>query len=259
MLLNIAIMKIAHNIKYLRGLKSLSQEKLADELGITRSRLGAYEENRNEPPIEILIKLSDYFHISIDVLIRVDLRKTKPENLIKLNNNRLLFPVVIDNDNKDRIEVITEKASAGYLNGYADPEYIESMPFMELPYDLSGKQRAFPIKGDSMPPLETGDYVVGKYLESLNEIINGRTYILLTQNDGIVYKRVNKVSKDKYELISDNTAYQSYTIKASDMLEVWEFTSSIKRSDRKNDEANLENIMDLMLSMKTEIENLKKR
>ena len=50
-------MKLSENIKFLRGLKKLSQEDLAAALDITRSRLGAYEEGRNEPPIEILIRL----------------------------------------------------------------------------------------------------------------------------------------------------------------------------------------------------------
>jgi transcriptional regulator with XRE-family HTH domain len=68
--------KIASNLKVLRESKGLSQESLATALVITRPRLGAYEEGRNEPPIEILVRLSDYFHISIDALLRADLRKT---------------------------------------------------------------------------------------------------------------------------------------------------------------------------------------
>ncbi len=50
--------KIANNIRFLRQLKGLSQEQLADELKITRSRIGGYEEARNEPPIDLLIRLS---------------------------------------------------------------------------------------------------------------------------------------------------------------------------------------------------------
>jgi len=119
--------KIAYNIRYLRDLKKLSQEALADDLKITRARLGAYEEVRNEPPIEILIKFSDYFHISIDALVRTDLRKTNLDSLIKIGNNRTLFPIMIDKENKDYIEVIPAKASAGYLNGYADPEFVEKI------------------------------------------------------------------------------------------------------------------------------------
>ncbi len=249
--------KISFNIRYLRELKKLSQENLAEDLKITRARLGAYEEARNEPPIEILVRMSDYFHVSIDALVRADLRKTDTASLLKIGNNRLLFPVVVDKENNDRIEVVTAKASAGYLNGYADPEYVEKMPFMELPFKVTGKHRSFPVRGDSMPPLASGDFVVGKYVESLKEIVDGKTYILLTKEDGIVYKRVYRKTPSVFELCSDNKSYEPYTIDASGILEVWEFVCCLKTSDKKEDEINMESMMKMLVSMKVELEKLK--
>jgi transcriptional regulator with XRE-family HTH domain len=251
--------KISFNIRCLRELKKLSQEGLADELKITRARLGAYEEARNEPPIEILISLSEYFHISIDALVKADLRKTDISSLVKIGNNRMLFPVMIDSENNDRIEVITEKASAGYLSGYSDPEYMEKLPFMKLPFVVSGKHRSFPIKGDSMPPLAKGDFVVGKYLESFSELVNGRTYILLTKDDGIIYKRVYKKSSELMELHSDNKNYPPYLVKYHDIVEIWEFVCSLKVSDKKEEEINMESMMKMLLSMKVELERIKKK
>lgn len=77
-------------------MKKLSQEQLAEDLKITHARLGAYEEGRNEPPIVILIKLSEYFHVAIDALVKADLRKTDLGALVNIGRNRLLFPVIID-------------------------------------------------------------------------------------------------------------------------------------------------------------------
>lgn len=251
--------KISFNIRYLRELKKLSQEGLAEDLKITRARLGAYEEARNEPPIEILISLSEYFHISIDALVKADLRKTDINSMLKIGDNRMLFPIIIDKENKDRIEVITAKASAGYLNGYADPDYVEKMPFMELPFTVTGKHRTFPIKGDSMPPLASGDYVVGKYVESLKNVSDGKTYVLLTKNEGIVYKRLYKKSHNTFEMHSDNKSYEPYVVKADDILEIWEFVCCLKISDKKEDEISMENMMKLLLSMKVEMKQLKKK
>ena len=76
--------------------KGLSQEQLADNLGITRSRLGAYEENRNEPSIDLLITISDYFHVAVDALVRGDFTKTSLDGLMKIGKNRMLFPILID-------------------------------------------------------------------------------------------------------------------------------------------------------------------
>lgn len=252
--------RLAANIKSLREIKKLSQLSLAEELGINRARLAAYEEGRNEPPISLLIHLADHFHISLDALIRADLSKTDPEALLKIGKNRLLLPVMIDKENNDTIEVVTQKASAGYLNGFADPEYIEKLPLMSLPFRVTGKHRTFPIKGDSMPPLRDGSYVVGKYVESLEEVKNGNTYILITKDEGVVYKRVyRKNNVNIIELHSDNKNYDPYTVKASDVLEIWEFVCALNVSDKKEEEISLDSVMHLLKSMKVEIEGIKKR
>src|SRR4051812_31884028 len=182
--------KISSNIRFLRQMKGLSQEQLADELHITRSRVGGYEEGRNEPPIELLIRLSEFFHIAIDALVRGDLKKTNLEGLMKLGKNRILFPILIDADGNDMVELIPLKASAGYTRGYADPEYIEKLPKMKLPFLPTGKHRAFPIKGDSMPPIREGSFVIAKYLESFDHVKFGQTYIVVTKDDGLTYKRI---------------------------------------------------------------------
>ena len=50
--------KIAKNISVLRALKKLSQTQLSDELDISRSRLGSYEEGRAEPSIPVAADLT---------------------------------------------------------------------------------------------------------------------------------------------------------------------------------------------------------
>ena len=248
--------KIAKNMRYLRQIKKWSQEDLADELGITRARIGSYEEDRCDPPVDILIKLSSLFHIAIDALVKCDLTSVDPGSLMKIGNNRILFPIMVDKNNNDTIEVITAKASAGYLSGYSDPEYFEKLPLMNLPFKVVGKHRAFPIKGDSMPPLKDGSYVIGKYVESLNDVVNGNTYVVVTKDEGLVYKRLYKNSKS-IEFHSDNKQYQPYTVKASDILELWQFVCTLNLSDKKEDDLNLNSIMDMLRSMRVEIERIK--
>ncbi|TJZ51838.1 helix-turn-helix transcriptional regulator [Sphingobacterium olei] len=65
------------NIKYLRARVGYSQQRLADDLGITRTRYSKYEYGLAEPPIEILVKLSSYFGVSLDELAKVDLRSRR--------------------------------------------------------------------------------------------------------------------------------------------------------------------------------------
>jgi phage repressor protein C with HTH and peptisase S24 domain len=164
---------------------------------------------------------------------------------------------MVDKNNNDLVEVVTVKASAGYLNGYSDPEFIESLPLMNLPFRVIGKHRAFPIKGDSMPPLKDGSYVIGKFVESINHIRNGSTYVLITRDEGVVYKRVYRTDNN-LQLVSDNKNYEPYIIHASTVIEIWEFVCNLNMSDTKEEELNLDSIMAMLRSMRVEIESLKK-
>ena len=141
---------IQSNIRYLRNLKGFSQEYFAEELKWTRSMISSYEEKRTEPSIKRLMELSEYMSIPIDTLIKVDLRKSKDLSFIDIGSKRVLFPITINEYNEDLIEIIPIEASAGYLKGYADPEYIEQLQKIKLPFLPTGTHRAFPIKGDSM-------------------------------------------------------------------------------------------------------------
>lgn len=250
-----SITKIAKNIRILRDMKKLSQEQLAEELGINRSRLGAYEEGRNEPPIDLIIAIAGFFQISIDALIRGDLSKTDPEALMKIGKNRILFPVLIDKDNNDVVEVVPIKACAGYLNGYADPQFIEDLPIMSLPFKIIGKHRAFGIKGDSMPPLKEGAIIIGKYTESLEDVKDGQTYIVLTKDDGLVYKRLYREKKKQiaFEFHSDNTAYHPYSVSSENILEVWSFVCSLNMGEFKPQDINVDSMIKFLQSYRVEM------
>jgi transcriptional regulator with XRE-family HTH domain len=253
--------KIFSNLKYLRLQKGLSQEQLADNLGITRSRLGAYEENRNEPSIDLLITISDYFHVAVDALVRGDFSKTSLDGLMKIGKNRMLFPILIDEDGRDVVELVPLKASAGYLQGYADPDYVERLPRMKLPFLPTGKHRAFPIKGDSMPPIKEGSFIVAKYLEKLEEVKIGHTYIVVTKDDGLSYKRIFNLNLKKgfLECHSDNKIYQPYKVNLKDIVELWEYTCCINMTDYKEEELNVESIMNMLRNLQVEMEVIKKQ
>jgi transcriptional regulator with XRE-family HTH domain len=247
------------NIRTLRAKHKISQEKLAENLSITRGRYVKYEDGTSEAPYDILKKIAHYYHISIDLLLSVDVRKIDTEDLLKLENNRLVLPIMIDREGENFIEVVTQKVKAGYLNGYADPEYIESLQQISLPFLGSGKHRGFPVEGDSMPPHEDGSIIIGRYVETLGEVLDGKTYIFITKNEGMVYKRLNKNKKNELVLESDNRLYPSYEVKASDILEIWEYECSIARTDKKQELSETETMKEILLEVKREIIEIKER
>jgi phage repressor protein C with HTH and peptisase S24 domain len=179
------------------------------------------------------------------------------DELLKLEDNRLVLPITVDQDGENFIEIVPHKAKAGYLTGYADPEFIESLQHISLPFLGPGKHRGFPVEGDSMPPHEDGSIIVGRYVEKLGEVMDGKTYILITKSEGIVYKRLNKNKKNILVLESDNSFYPIYEVKASDILEIWEYECNIGRSDRKQENSETASVKDMFLELKREIHDLK--
>jgi transcriptional regulator with XRE-family HTH domain len=245
------------NIRALRIKNNISQQKLAEILLITRGRYVKYEDGSSEPPYDILQKIAAYHRISIDLLLSVDVRKINIDDLLKLDNNRLLLPIIVDSNGKNFVELIPYKARAGYATGLGDPRYIEELPQYQMPFLGAGKHRIFPVEGDSMPPHEDGSYIVTRYIEKLDEIVNGKTYIVITRDEGIVYKRINKNGENILILESDNSFYEPYTIKASDILEIWEFEYSIGKNDKKPYLADKESLEEIIRKLQKDMADIK--
>lgn len=251
---------LSKNIKHLRTLKKLTQESLAKKLSVTRSRISSYEDNRSSPTIDFLIDFSKLFSIPIDIIVKKDLTKAKDVSFIEVGNKRILFPITVDNENENLIEVVPVKASAGYLLGYDDPEYIEQLEKIKLPFLPTGKHRAFPIKGDSMLPMKDGSYVVAEFVEDIKDAKSGVSYIVVTKDDGMTYKRVYNQIEDKQSLLlkPDNLSYQSYEVPVSEVLELWKFTCSINTQEYEEHELKLSSIINMFNGLGVELEALKK-
>lgn len=56
-------------LKDLRIKRKISQQKLAIDLNLTQAAISKYELGLSEPDIAMLIKISDYFHVTVDYLV----------------------------------------------------------------------------------------------------------------------------------------------------------------------------------------------
>src|SRR5665811_1153591 len=70
------------NLKYLRKLRGWTQDEFANKLGIKRSLIGAYEEERAEPRLEVLEIISDMFKVTLDELLRKDISVIQGSNYL---------------------------------------------------------------------------------------------------------------------------------------------------------------------------------
>jgi len=249
----------SNNIRFLRDKRELSQQSVANELSISRVRYSKYENGVSEPPIELLIKISKYFHVSIDLLVSVDIRKYPVEDMLKLPDNRIVLPVAVDDLGNDTIEIIPQKASMGYLEGYSDVGYIESLQRIALPFLTNGKYRAFPADGDSMPPFRNGSYIVGKYVEGIDELKPGKTYVFITLNDGITYKRFKEKKGNNICVSADNSFYEPYDIPFEEIVEIWQYASGIFPEDFEPGDYDNYNFKEMFRELKQDIKQLDKK
>ncbi len=243
------------NMKYLRKLRGWTQEEFANKLGIKRSLIGAYEEERAEPRTDVLEIVSDIFKVSLDELLLHDLSESKGVNY--LAKRRQLKMMSAD---RNVIHFVPVKAAAGYLAGYADSEFIDELNTFTLPMLTGGTYRAFEIIGDSMIPVPSGSIIVGEKTETLDDVKSNTACIVVTKSEGIVYKRVVKSNKNKNKvtLVSDNPAYQPYQVNAADILEMWQAQATISKVTQQQ-RWDVDSLVNLVSNLQDQVSSLKKK
>lgn len=251
-------MYLGKNLRFLRKQKGLTQADISDKLDIKRTMISAYEEGRSEPKLAGLNTIASIFGISVDELLNCDIEASGKKATYKQEVK--ILTIAVDKDDNENITMIGQKASAGYLNGFSDPEFIEQLPQFHLPsLSKNSTYRAFEINGDSMLPLVSGTVVIGAYVEQLMDIKNGKTYVLVTASEGVVYKRVFNYLEEngKLFLSSDNEIYKPYEIAGSEVLEVWEakafISTDFPNPKDKSQPVSLEDIAKMILDLKSEI------
>ncbi len=242
------------NLRYLRKLRGLTQEEFASKLKIKRSLLGAYEEERAEPRLDVLEMVGDIFKLSLDELLLKDLSEVKGSYLSKRRALKLA------SNGTNEIHFVPVKAAAGYLAGYQDPAFVDELNTFTLPMLSPGTYRAFEIVGDSMLPTPSGSVVVGEKVESLEEVKANNTYIVISRKEGIVYKRVikNPKAKNKVTLVSDNPSYQPYNMDAEDLLELWKATHIISKANTQS-RFDVGQLANLVSDLHEQVNQLKKK
>jgi transcriptional regulator with XRE-family HTH domain len=222
------------NLKFLRERKGISQTDLARSLELSRTTLIGYEKSV-QPPFPKLIRIAEYFKISLDALVRYDLAKLSEFQLseiergmdVDITGQKLrVLTTTTDKDGNENIEMVATKAQAGYASGYGDPDFVEKLPKFQLPFLSKEKTyRCFQIKGDSMLPIPENAWVTGSFIQDWNSIKNGTPCIVVTKDDGVVFKLVYpSLKEEKYlQLVSSNRIYQPYQISVEEVLEVWQF------------------------------------
>jgi transcriptional regulator with XRE-family HTH domain len=242
------------NLKYLRKLRGWTQEEFAGKTNIKRSLLGAYEEERADPRLEVLEIVADIFKLSLDELLLKDLSNQSTSYLMKRRQQKMMTA------QRNLIHFVPVKAAAGYLAGYADSEFIDELNTFTLPMLSGGNYRAFEIIGDSMLPTPSGSIIVGEKVDGMDDVKNNMAYIVISRNEGIVYKRIvkNNKQKNKVTLVSDNPTYQPYQVNTEDIIELWQAQVVIGKVTTQQ-RWDVNSLANLVNNLQDQVSTLKKK
>jgi len=261
-------MYFSQNIKLLRKRKGRTQDDVAVALKMKRSTLSGYENQVAKPSVEILIAFADYYGVSVDTLLRVDLNKTSGSVLSQIERGFDVYvrggklrvlATTVDSKNNENIELVTQKAKAGYTRGFADPDYIEKLPVFQLPFlPTNKKYRTFQLHGDSMLPIPSGAWVTGEFVIDWQSINDGQACIVSTLDDGLVFKLLeNRVGESgEFVLHSLNSEFESYAVQVNQISEIWKFVNYISHEMPEGDSSQDEVLRRIKL-MQNDINELK--
>lgn len=227
-------MNQAERLKELRRKAGLNQQQTAEYTGKSRSRVATYETRGDlRIPYSTLIKLAELYQ-STPEYIEHGVTPEEAELSAGYITGRHIRPLVVtvDNTGKENILFVPIKARAGYLLGYGDPEYIQSLYACSMPGFTNGTFRIFEVEGYSMTnTLQPGDMVITRYVENWNNLSNDNVYVIVAKN-GICIKRIQNVIDKAAGVViqSDNPEFATDFIPVDDIMEIWEAKALVSRS-----------------------------
>ena len=252
------------NLKYIRKQREWTQEEMANQLQIKRSLVGAYEEERAEPRLEVQEAICAVFNISLEEFLFQDLSQKGESGSdsgvgMSYLDRRRSMKIDKSSSSAPIVPFVPVKAAAGYLAGYADPEFLDELNTFTLPMLAPGDYRAFEIIGDSMLPTPSGSVIVGEKVDSFKDVKNSNTYIVVSNADGVVYKRIitNDDHKDRLTLLSDNPLYEPYQVNSQDIVEIWKAVYIIQKAGSQP-MWNVDQLAGVVNSLQDKISNLQR-
>jgi transcriptional regulator with XRE-family HTH domain len=239
-------MSQAERLKTLRQQTNLNQQEVADKIGKSRSRIAIYEtQTQVQIPSDVLQKLSQIYSTTPEFILYGNVQKPLVSHAPVNGSARLtggemrILVVTTDRMGEENAAFVPIKARAGYLVGYGDPEFIQTLPTYSIPGFSEGTYRVFEVEGDSMlDTLRPGDLTVTQYVENWRGVKNDKIYVLVT-TEGLIVKRVHNIV-DKaggIVILSDNPQFSPDFLHADQIMEIWEVKAVISRSLEKRKSA----------------------
>ena len=218
---------IGKNIKKIRTVRKLSQQQFSELFSLSRTSVGAYEEERAEPKIETLIQIAHYFGLSVDILLTKELSVNDLYNIDVLNQRmdkvHNIKPSNVPKAMVAGVPLVSAKKYVEYTVHHKNKDFLANLDRVNVPVSGKGIMRAFEMQGSEMEyhqhGLHHGDILMCTQI-SLEEIERDHILVIVSQKN-LIIRRVDSVEKEHIKLISDDPNYPNVLVDTSEVIEFW--------------------------------------
>ena len=207
------------NIKKIRVIKGLSQQAFAELFSLKRATLGAYEEGRSEPKIDTIIKVANYFSISIDDFLT---KEVTVNQLLRFNGGITTDINQIVKTSFKEIPFVNALNTKLFVANFKTSQSYSSLPTIRVPVEKDLNFLAFMVKDLFMVSGEEGlfpnDVVIGESTNT-DALIDGDVVIALV-DDELLIRRFT-ISDRGYELVADHIHIPSIYIPFDTVVYFW--------------------------------------
>lgn len=230
------------NIRKIRNVRNMSQQSFADLFDLKRGTLGAYEEGRSEPRIETILKIANYFSITIDDLLTKELTVN---HLLKFKGDLSLKVEERIKEKFADIPCITEKNSADYIVNFDNEQFIAELPSVQLPINTDKNFRAYTVTNLEMTDHDQGlypkDVVIGEFVPTtIYKKLNNGCMALVLVNHQLILRRLY-ITKNKLTLRADHKSVDDLVFDLNEVEELWRIRYVFyKRIPEQNSASNVE-------------------
>lgn len=151
----------------------------------------------------------------------------------------------LHNERRAGVRLVSQYAYAGYLTGYGDNEYIDTLPTIDFTPDreMTGNWLAFEVKGDSMEDGSIDSYVEGEivicreverdYWRDSRLFIHKRDFVIVHE-EGVLIKRIieHDVERHTITIHSLNPMYQDRVLDLAQVKQIFSIVESRKQRRR---------------------------
>ena len=190
-------------LKSLRKAKGVSQQKVAEYLGVSTSAYGQYETGARSMNPDILLKLSDYYNVSTDTILGRQIAK-------ELNEEETAYITKPKETQEVMIPLVVSIRGIGKQNNI-----IKYIPVPTSYISRYGREIVgiMAIGNGMLPTLTPGHYLIcvpGNSWEDGNIIV-------ADINDSETIKRIHRTANGGFDLIPDNRDYETFYLSQADI------------------------------------------